>query len=121
MLVLLTLLEKLRLIPRCHFLSQKGEFHKLADAKIFLSDCLACDSCVTSDEGAQLSQRSTKVFFRVLNLNKVQHPGIFMASLATPGVGLGLRRHWNRWPQHCLLPCVSLVLWGHDCTRPVFS
>ncbi|XP_073900925.1 nuclear prelamin A recognition factor isoform X2 [Castor canadensis] len=49
---------------------EKGEFHKLADAKIFLSDCLACDSCVTSDEGAQLSQRSTKVFFRVLNLNK---------------------------------------------------
>nr|XP_020023737.1 uncharacterized protein LOC109689332 isoform X3 [Castor canadensis] len=53
-----------------HCTRKKGEFHKLADAKIFLSDCLACDSCVTSDEGAQLSQRSTKVFFRVLNLNK---------------------------------------------------
>ncbi|EHB09368.1 Nuclear prelamin A recognition factor [Heterocephalus glaber] len=49
---------------------QKGEFHKLADAKIFLSDCLACDSCVTAEEGAQLSQQNAKDFFRVLNLNK---------------------------------------------------
>ncbi|XP_021096787.1 nuclear prelamin A recognition factor isoform X2 [Heterocephalus glaber] len=50
--------------------SEKGEFHKLADAKIFLSDCLACDSCVTAEEGAQLSQQNAKDFFRVLNLNK---------------------------------------------------
>ncbi|KAL1778682.1 nuclear prelamin A recognition factor [Sigmodon hispidus] len=49
---------------------EKGEFHKLADAKIFLSDCLACDSCVTVEEGVQLSQQSAKDFFRVLNLNK---------------------------------------------------
>ncbi|KAK2491018.1 hypothetical protein MC885_018737, partial [Smutsia gigantea] len=48
----------------------KGEFHKLADAKIFLSDCLACDSCVTVDEGVQVSQQNAKDFFRVLNLNK---------------------------------------------------
>ncbi|KAM5272697.1 nuclear prelamin A recognition factor [Ctenodactylus gundi] len=49
---------------------EKGEFHKLADAKIFLSDCLACDSCVTTEEGAQLSQQNAKEFFRILNLNK---------------------------------------------------
>ncbi|ELK38347.1 Nuclear prelamin A recognition factor [Myotis davidii] len=49
---------------------QKGEFHKLADAKIFLSDCLACDSCVTAEEGVQVSQQNAKDFFRVLNLNK---------------------------------------------------
>ncbi|XP_069916187.1 nuclear prelamin A recognition factor isoform X3 [Oryctolagus cuniculus] len=48
----------------------KGAFHKLADAKIFLSDCLACDSCVTAEEGVQLSQQNAKDFFRVLNLNK---------------------------------------------------
>ncbi|KAK1343847.1 hypothetical protein QTO34_014401 [Cnephaeus nilssonii] len=49
---------------------EKGEFHKLADAKIFLSDCLACDSCVTAEEGVQVSQQNTKDFFHVLNLNK---------------------------------------------------
>ncbi|XP_039715360.1 nuclear prelamin A recognition factor isoform X1 [Pteropus medius] len=49
---------------------EKGEFHKLADAKIFLSDCLACDSCVTEEEGVQVSQQNAKDFFRVLNLNK---------------------------------------------------
>ncbi|KAM9597819.1 nuclear prelamin A recognition factor isoform 1-T1 [Trichechus inunguis] len=49
---------------------EKGEFHKLADAKIFLSDCLACDSCVTAEEGARVSQQNAKDFFRVLNLNK---------------------------------------------------
>ncbi|XP_011921642.1 PREDICTED: nuclear prelamin A recognition factor [Cercocebus atys] len=49
---------------------EKGEFHKLADARIFLSDCLACDSCVTAEEGVQLSQQNAKDFFRVLNLNK---------------------------------------------------
>uniref|UniRef100_A0A8C8YM28 Nuclear prelamin A recognition factor n=1 Tax=Prolemur simus TaxID=1328070 RepID=A0A8C8YM28_PROSS len=49
---------------------EKGEFHKLADAKIFLSDCLACDSCLTAEEGLQLSQQNAKDFFRVLNLNK---------------------------------------------------
>nr|KAF6369262.1 hypothetical protein mMyoMyo1_010640 [Myotis myotis] len=49
---------------------EKGEFHKLADAKIFLRDCLACDSCVTAEEGVQVSPQNTKVFFCVLNLNK---------------------------------------------------
>ncbi|KAK1334922.1 hypothetical protein QTO34_004494 [Cnephaeus nilssonii] len=49
---------------------EKGEFHKLADAKIFLSDCLACGSCVTAEEGVQVSQQNTKDFFRVLNLKK---------------------------------------------------
>ncbi|KAF6095693.1 nuclear prelamin A recognition factor [Phyllostomus discolor] len=49
---------------------QKGEFHKLAEAKIFLSDCLACDSCVTAEEGVQVSQQNARDFFRVLNLNK---------------------------------------------------
>ncbi|KAK1343663.1 hypothetical protein QTO34_014216 [Cnephaeus nilssonii] len=50
--------------------TEKEELHKLADAKIFLSDCLACDSCVTAEEGVQVSQQNTKDFFRVLNLNK---------------------------------------------------
>ncbi|KAK1332200.1 hypothetical protein QTO34_006872 [Cnephaeus nilssonii] len=49
---------------------EKGEFHKLADAKIFLSDCLVCDSCVTAEEGVQVSQQNTEDFFHVLNLNK---------------------------------------------------
>ncbi|ELK36487.1 Nuclear prelamin A recognition factor [Myotis davidii] len=49
---------------------EKGEFHKLADDKIFLNDCLACDSCVTAEEGVQVSQQNTKDFFHVLNLNK---------------------------------------------------
>ncbi|XP_004709263.1 nuclear prelamin A recognition factor isoform X1 [Echinops telfairi] len=49
---------------------EKGEFHKLADAKIFLSDCLACDSCMTAEEGARVSQQNAEDFFRVLNLNK---------------------------------------------------
>ncbi|XP_040100843.1 nuclear prelamin A recognition factor isoform X1 [Oryx dammah] len=49
---------------------EKGEFHKLADAKIFLSDCLACDSCVSAEEGIQVSQQNAKNFFQVLNLNK---------------------------------------------------
>ncbi|XP_004621184.1 nuclear prelamin A recognition factor isoform X1 [Sorex araneus] len=49
---------------------EKGEFHKLAEAKIFLSDCLACDSCVTAEESIQVSQQNTRGFFRVLNLNK---------------------------------------------------
>ncbi|XP_060027678.1 nuclear prelamin A recognition factor isoform X2 [Erinaceus europaeus] len=53
-----------------HCTRKKGEFHKLADAKIFLSDCLACDSCVTAEEGIQISQQNAKDFFRVLNLNK---------------------------------------------------
>lgn len=42
----------------------------MADAKIFLSDCLACDSCVTEEEGVQVSQQNAKDFFHVLNLNK---------------------------------------------------
>lgn len=42
----------------------------MADAKIFLSDCLACDSCMTEEEGVQVSQQNTKDFLRVLNLNK---------------------------------------------------
>ncbi|ELK34584.1 Nuclear prelamin A recognition factor [Myotis davidii] len=49
---------------------EKGEFLKLADAKIFLSDCLACNRCVTAEEGVQVSQQNTKDFFHVLNLNK---------------------------------------------------
>ncbi|XP_049716389.1 nuclear prelamin A recognition factor [Elephas maximus indicus] len=49
---------------------EKGEFHKLADAKILLSDCLACDSCMTAEEGVRVSQQNAKDFFRVLNLNK---------------------------------------------------
>ncbi|XP_037666628.1 nuclear prelamin A recognition factor isoform X2 [Choloepus didactylus] len=48
----------------------KGEFHKLADARIFLSDCLARGSCLTPEEGVRVAQQSAKDFFRVLNLNK---------------------------------------------------
>ncbi|XP_030390278.1 nuclear prelamin A recognition factor [Gopherus evgoodei] len=49
---------------------EKNEFHKLAGAKIFLSDCLACDNCVTSEEGVRIFQQNQKEFFRILNLNK---------------------------------------------------
>ncbi|KAK1346894.1 hypothetical protein QTO34_000754 [Cnephaeus nilssonii] len=45
---------------------EKGEFRKLADAKIFLSDCWH----VTAEEGVQVSQQNIQDFFRVLNLNK---------------------------------------------------
>ncbi|XP_037349660.1 nuclear prelamin A recognition factor isoform X2 [Talpa occidentalis] len=50
--------------------AEKGEFHRLADVKVFLSDCLACDSCVTAEEGARVSQQNAEDFFRVLSLNK---------------------------------------------------
>lgn len=53
-----------------HF--QKSEFHKLANAKIFLSDCLACDSCITAEEAVKVYQQNPNEFFRVLNLNKVK-------------------------------------------------
>ncbi|KAJ7397116.1 Nuclear prelamin A recognition factor [Pitangus sulphuratus] len=49
---------------------KKNEFDTLANAKILLSDCLACDSCMTSEEGARVFQQNQKEFFRVLNLNK---------------------------------------------------
>nr|XP_048673203.1 nuclear prelamin A recognition factor isoform X2 [Caretta caretta] len=49
---------------------EKSEFHKLASAKIFLSDCLACDNCVTSEEGVRIFQQNQKELFRILNLNK---------------------------------------------------
>uniref|UniRef100_A0A7M4EKR1 Nuclear prelamin A recognition factor n=1 Tax=Crocodylus porosus TaxID=8502 RepID=A0A7M4EKR1_CROPO len=49
---------------------EKNEFHKLANAKIFLSDCLACDNCMTSEEGVRVFQQNQKELFRILNLNK---------------------------------------------------
>ncbi|XP_056361981.1 nuclear prelamin A recognition factor isoform X4 [Oenanthe melanoleuca] len=49
---------------------EKNEFDTLANAKILLSDCLACDSCMTLEEGARVFQQNQKEFFRVLNLNK---------------------------------------------------
>lgn len=55
----------------CH---QKNEFDTLANAKILLSDCLACDSCMTLEEGARVFQQNQKEFFRILNLNKVNRP-----------------------------------------------
>ncbi|KAK1346416.1 hypothetical protein QTO34_000272 [Cnephaeus nilssonii] len=71
----------------------KGEFHKLANAKIFLSDCLACDSCVTTEEGVQVSQQNTKDFFRVLNLNKIcdtsQHKVLAVSKTAAFSKALG--------------------------------
>lgn len=51
---------------------QKNEFHTLANAKILLSDCLACDNCMTSEEGARVFQQNQKELFRILNLNKVK-------------------------------------------------
>ncbi|NXU28235.1 NARF factor, partial [Thalassarche chlororhynchos] len=35
-----------------------------------LSDCLACDNCMTSEEGARVFQQNQKELFRILNLNK---------------------------------------------------
>ncbi|XP_029456214.1 nuclear prelamin A recognition factor isoform X2 [Rhinatrema bivittatum] len=49
---------------------KKSEFHKLASAKIFLSDCLACDNCVTPEESTRISQQNQEELLRVLNLNK---------------------------------------------------
>ncbi|KAL2297613.1 hypothetical protein Nmel_016162 [Mimus melanotis] len=49
---------------------EKNEFDTLANAKILLSDCLACDSCMTLEEGARVFQQNQKEFFRILNLNK---------------------------------------------------
>ncbi|KAG8445999.1 hypothetical protein GDO86_013756 [Hymenochirus boettgeri] len=49
---------------------EKSEFHRLAEAGIFLSDCLACGNCVTSEEGARIFAQNQKEFFKVLNLNK---------------------------------------------------
>lgn len=49
---------------------EKNEFHKLASAKIFLSDCLACDNCVTSEESTRIFQQNREALFRVLNRNK---------------------------------------------------
>ncbi|NXH13968.1 NARF factor, partial [Bucco capensis] len=49
---------------------KKNEFPTLADAKILLSDCLACDSCMTSEEGARVFQQNQKELFHILNLNK---------------------------------------------------
>uniref|UniRef100_A0A8D0FJ09 Nuclear prelamin A recognition factor n=2 Tax=Strigidae TaxID=30459 RepID=A0A8D0FJ09_STROC len=48
----------------------KNEFDTLANAKILLSDCLACDNCMTSEEGARVFQQNQKELFRILNLNK---------------------------------------------------
>ncbi|XP_064423686.1 nuclear prelamin A recognition factor [Latimeria chalumnae] len=48
----------------------KSEFHRLADAKIFLSDCLACDNCVTAEESLRVAQQNQKELFEVLSLNK---------------------------------------------------
>ncbi|XP_053308865.1 nuclear prelamin A recognition factor [Spea bombifrons] len=49
---------------------EKSEFHRLAETRIFLSDCLACGNCVTSEEGAQIFAQNQKELFRILNLNK---------------------------------------------------
>ena len=37
---------------------EKNEFFTLANAKILLSDCLACDNCMTSEEGARVFQQN---------------------------------------------------------------
>ncbi|XP_071968699.1 nuclear prelamin A recognition factor [Engystomops pustulosus] len=49
---------------------EKSEFHRLADARIFLSDCLACGNCVTSEEGTKIFAQNQKELFKVLSLNK---------------------------------------------------
>ncbi|CAH2292124.1 nuclear prelamin A recognition factor [Pelobates cultripes] len=49
---------------------EENEFHRLTEARIFLSDCMACGNCVTSEEGAQIFAQNQKAFFKVLNLNK---------------------------------------------------
>lgn len=49
---------------------ETSEFHKLANAKIFLSDCLSCDNCITSEEAVRVFQQNQKELFRVLDLNK---------------------------------------------------
>lgn len=78
----------------------------MADAKIFLSDCLACDSCVTADEGVRVSQQNAKDFFRILNLNKV---GYLRCSLVLwprrwGGRGEAPSEPLSRGPRPCVYP-----------------
>nr|XP_006635420.1 PREDICTED: nuclear prelamin A recognition factor [Lepisosteus oculatus] len=47
-----------------------SEFHKLVSERVFLSDCLACDRCITEQERHRISQQNLKEFSRVLGLNK---------------------------------------------------
>ncbi|KAM4662417.1 nuclear prelamin A recognition factor [Discoglossus pictus] len=49
---------------------EKSEFHRLAEARIFLSDCLACGNCVTSEEGIKIFAQNQKELFEVFALNK---------------------------------------------------
>ncbi|XP_069050588.1 nuclear prelamin A recognition factor [Lepisosteus oculatus] len=50
--------------------AELSEFHKLVSERVFLSDCLACDRCITEQERHRISQQNLKEFSRVLGLNK---------------------------------------------------
>ncbi|XP_072098747.1 nuclear prelamin A recognition factor [Mobula birostris] len=50
-------------------IDEESEFHKLANAKIFLTDCLACENCVTPTEGSRIAQQYQE-FLTVLDLNQ---------------------------------------------------
>uniref|UniRef100_UPI00398F01CB nuclear prelamin A recognition factor isoform X2 n=1 Tax=Pristiophorus japonicus TaxID=55135 RepID=UPI00398F01CB len=56
--------------PSSSEIDEESEFHKLANAKIFLSDCLACDNCVTPTESLRIAQQCQEEFFTVLRLNQ---------------------------------------------------
>ncbi|KAG2460935.1 NARF factor, partial [Polypterus senegalus] len=49
---------------------EKSEFHKLASERVFLSDCLACDKCVTDEESQHIYQQNERELFNILSLNK---------------------------------------------------
>ncbi|MGH0142528.1 UNVERIFIED_CONTAM: hypothetical protein FKN15_055417 [Acipenser sinensis] len=49
---------------------ETSEFHKLAGKRVYLSDCLACDRCVSEEESQRISQQNQKELFGILNLNK---------------------------------------------------
>lgn len=48
---------------------EESEFHKLANAKIFLSDCLACENCLTSMESQRIAGQCQE-FLTALDLNQ---------------------------------------------------
>ncbi|MBN3283219.1 NARF factor, partial [Polyodon spathula] len=49
---------------------ETSEFHKLAGKRVYLSDCLACERCVSEEESRRISQQNQKELFRIVNLNK---------------------------------------------------
>ncbi|XP_066560980.1 nuclear prelamin A recognition factor isoform X2 [Amia ocellicauda] len=50
--------------------AELSEFHKLVGERVYLSDCLACDRCVTEEESQRISQQNLQQLSQILSLNK---------------------------------------------------